>query len=96
MMVLNNLINDAQTIFKKEIGKSSLTVAIYVDDSLNGHNDPSLYREFRRKFEERFKIKAQDQVDLFLCIRVKHDHVNRTIPISQQQYIEACLKTFGL
>ena len=89
-------INDAQTIFKKESGKSFLIVAIYVDDSLNGHNDPSLYREFRKKFEKRFKIKAQDQVDLFLGIRVKHDTVNRSISISQQHYIEACLKKFGL
>ena len=61
-------VNDAQTIFKKEKDSSFLIVAIYVDDSLNGHNNSSLYNDFCKKFQKRFKIKAHDQVDIFLGI----------------------------
>jgi hypothetical protein len=57
-------VNDAQTIFKKEKDSSFFIVAIYVDDSLNGHNNSSLYNDFRKKFQKRFKIKAHDQVDV--------------------------------
>jgi hypothetical protein len=89
-------VNDAQTIFKKEKDSSFLIVAIYVDDSLNGHNNSSLYTDFRKKFQKRFKIKAHDQVDMFLGIRVLHDRVKGTVTLHQQHYIEACLKKFGL
>lgn len=90
------VVNDAETIFKKKRGDSFLLVSIYVDDSLNCHNDPSLYRDFRKKFEQRFKIKTSDNVDMFLGISVSRDRVKKTITLHQQHYIEDCLKKFGL
>lgn len=89
-------VNDAHTIFKKQQADSFLLVAIYVDDSLNCNNNSTLYRDFRKKFEKRFKIKTCDKVELFLGIRVVHDRVNKSITVHQQHYIEACLQKFGL
>jgi len=89
-------VNDAETMFKKQKGKSFLLTAIYVDDSLNSNNDQSMFREFRKKFEKKFKIKTCDQVDSFLGVRVLHDPVKKCLTIHQRHYIEACLQKFNL
>ncbi len=89
-------VNDAETMFKKQIGKSFLLTAIYVDDSLNSNNDQSMFREFRKKFEKKFKIKTCDQVDSFLGVRVLLDPVKKCLTIHQRHYIEACLQKFNL
>jgi len=89
-------VNDAETIFKKQIAKSFVIIAIYVDDSLNGNNDPAMFRDFRKKFEKKFKIKTNDQVRLFLNVCVFHDVVKKMLTIHQRHYIEDCLQKFGL
>ena len=89
-------VNDAETIFKKQKGKSFLLTAIYVDDSLNTDNDRSMFRDFRKKFEKKFKIKTCDLLDSFLGVRVHHDPIKKCLMIHQRHYIEACLQKFRL
>ena len=89
-------VNDAETMFKKQKDDSFVIASIFVDDSLNATNDSTLYREFRKKFEKRFKVKSCDHIDLFLGIRVVVDKSKKSISLNQQHYIEACLQKFGL
>ena len=89
------VVNDAETILKKKRGDSFLLFSFYVDDFLNCHHDPSFYHDFRKKFEQRFKIKTSENVDIFLGVSVSRDRVKKTITFHQQQYIKDCLRKFG-
>jgi len=57
--------NSSETIFIQRSSRGLMIHAIYVDDCLHFGDNPELFREFRRLFERRFKIKIGD-ADLYL------------------------------
>ena len=89
-------VNDAQTIWIKIVGKSILIHAIFVDDVFHCTNDVGMYREFRKKFEKEFELKANDHVDVYLGNHIVQDREKGTITVSQEHYVKACLEKFGL
>ena len=55
-------VNDAQTVWIKYSGKSVLIHAIFVDDIFHLTNDLAMYRTFRKRFEKKFDLKADDRL----------------------------------
>ena len=58
-----------------------------------------MYRDFRKKFEKKFALKADDHMDVYLGNQIIHDRKKgtvRTVTVSQQHYVMACLEKFGL
>jgi hypothetical protein len=89
-------VNDAQTVWIKTTGRSTLINAIFVDDIHHCTNDLALYRDFRKKFEKEFELKASDHMDVYLGNHITHDREKGTVTVSQQHYVMACLEKFGL
>ena len=89
-------VNDAQTIWIKIVGKSILIHAIFVDDVFHCTNDVAMYRDFRKKFEKEFDLKANDHVEVYLGNHIVQDREKGTVTVSQEHYVKACLEKFGL
>ena len=66
--------SDAETVLIKRVGESALIHGMFVDDLLHCTNDKSMYHEFRKAFENEFKIKSQDHVNLYLGIQFQAHH----------------------
>ena len=66
-------VNDAQKVWIKINGKSILIHAIFVDNVHHWTNDLAMYRDFRKKFEKQFDLRADDHMDVYLGSRLNFE-----------------------
>ena len=82
---------------KNSNGKISFVIlAVYVDDMLPVSNDIDFLNAEKKSLCDRFEMTDQGEVHYILGMSIKRDRQNRTMYISQQNYVEGILKRFGM
>ena len=79
-------------IYILETEDSIIIIAVYVDDLLAIGNHEEKLISFKSNFGKIVKVKDYDQVTRFLGLDIKYDRLNRTMEMSQIEYIERILK----
>ncbi len=76
-------VNDSQTVWIKRQGNSLLICAWFVDDVHHFTNDHSLYFSFRKRFEKRFDLNSDDDVQIYLGNRIDHNRVKGAVTVDK-------------
>ena len=71
-------------------------LALYVDDSILVGPDGPFISDFKDKFGKRFNIQDLGAVSWILGMSVERDRANRTLRLSQEQYVKDTLLQFKM
>lgn len=83
-------------IFLKNIGKSIIVIALYVDDFFIFYNDMKLANELKSSLKIHFKVKDLGAIAYILGIKIERDRTKGFIKLSQESYINQILERFGM
>lgn len=89
---------DAETclyVFRSETREVCFLV-VYVDDLLLAASTKSFMREIKAKLTGKFKMRDLGAASFLLGIEIKRNRTNRTISLSQGQYIDKVLEHCGM
>lgn len=79
----------------RENGKLCFLV-VYVDDLLLAATDRPYMDSIKRRLGALYKMRDLGAASSVLGIKIERDRANRTISLSQEQYVESVLKRFGM
>ena len=82
------------TLFIKKIDKDILIIQIYVDDTIFGSTNITLFQEFSKSMQKQFKMNHMGELNFFLGLQVKQ--VKDGTFINQGKYAKDLLKIFGM
>ena len=83
-------------LYVKFVENSFVIMAVYVDDIIPVSNDPALLQKEKEAICKQFKMVDNGEIQFFLGMFIKRDRENRTISISQPNYVESILARFGM
>ena len=69
-------------------------LTLYVDDILITGKDPTLVEQKKREVKERFEMTDMGEVSRILGMEVTRDYDERTLPITQTDYVDNILERF--
>ena len=75
---------------------SFVIMGVYVDDFIPVSNDLELLKIEKAALAEKFEVVDNGEIEYFLKMVIKRDRLNRTLTISQPNYIETILTKFGM
>ena len=82
---------------KEANGRISFVIlGVYVDDIIPVSNNPALLKAEKGALCERFEMIDQGEIHYLLGMSIKRDRENRTLLISQPNYVEKVLRKFGM
>ena len=82
---------------KEANGRISFVIlGVYVDDIIPFSNNPALLKAEKAALCERFEMIDQGEIHHLLGMSIKRDRENRTLMISQPNYVENVLSKFGM
>ena len=86
---------DGCLYIKVESGRFVI-MGVYVDDFIPVSNDTEFLKAEKAALAEKFEVVDNGNIEYFLKMAIKRDRQNRTLMISQPNYIEAILAKFGM
>ena len=86
---------DSCLYMKRKDGKFVI-MAVYVDDIIPISNNTELLRAEKEAICKQFKMVDNGAIEYFLGMMIKRDREQRTLSISQPNYIESVLAKFGM
>ncbi|TFY53550.1 hypothetical protein EVJ58_g9393 [Rhodofomes roseus] len=83
-------------VFYKEVDGSLVIVALYVDDMLIFADKVSAIDSVKASLKEKFDMTDLGEAHWVLNMEIIRDRPNRTLELSQRQYVETILERFGM
>jgi hypothetical protein len=84
------------TIFHRNADGHYFIVVVFVDDLLITASEQAALDEFKKELAKRFEIKCLGPVRTYLGMEVYRDEPGRLMHLSQQAYINALIRRFGM
>jgi len=84
-----------QAVFYWVEGESVMALASHVNDCSAVTSSVELEEEIKAELRKAFEISDLGEINWILGIAVKHDHVARTIGLSQKSYINSMLSQYS-
>jgi hypothetical protein len=82
-------------VFYKEVGKDIIVLAIHIDDGMVTGSSIALINKFKVDMNAKYTLNDLGAVNWLLSIKITCDLVNRTLSLSQHQYIESIITRFN-
>ena len=82
-------------VFTAHIGTELLILAVHVDKCILTGSSAALIEEYKQKLNDHYALTDLGPVNYLLGIKITRDRFNRTISLSQSQYIKAILARFN-
>ena len=82
-------------VFYKEVGKDIIILALHVDDGMVTGSSVALINKFKVDMNAKYKLTDLGAANWLLGIKITRDSVNKTLSLSQHQYIESIITRFN-
>ena len=83
-------------VYVKTVSGSFMIMGVYVDDFIPISNDPEMMKTEKAALSAKFEIVDNGNISYFLRMLIKRDRENRTLTISQPNYVDTILSKFGM
>ena len=83
-------------LYIKVASGSFVIMGVYVDDFIPVSNNVELMKAEKAALAEKFELVDNGNIDYFLKMAITRDRPNRTLMISQPNYVETILAKFGM
>lgn len=84
------------SLYSRWVGESFIHIHMHVDDGAVISNDVQLLRSVRQSLCKLYEIKWHERPTEHLGVRITRDRHNRTIHLSQENYLTDVLEKFGM
>ena len=85
-----------ETLFKLQRGNDIILLSLYVDDGACATNSETLYKQFIKDLQAKYKLSDQGDLKWHLGMKFTRDTNTGAISIDQRAYIEHVLKRFNM
>jgi hypothetical protein len=85
-----------ETLFRLQRGSEIILLSLYVDDGACATNSTSLYKQFIKDLQSKYKLSDQGDLKWHLGMKFTFDKMKGTITMDQRAYIENVLKRFKM
>jgi hypothetical protein len=83
-------------LYIKTVDESCVIMGVYVDDFIPISNDIELMKAEKAALRSKFEVVDNGDIAYFLKMSIKRDRENRTLMISQPNYVDTVLSKFGM
>ena len=89
-------VSNDSCVYIRKTDRGTVVIAVYVDDLIIAGSSLSLVNSIKHSFHNRYKMSDMGPLEYVLGVRVDQDTANRTISLSQRQYIVDLLTKYNM